>query len=212
MATTRPKDYDYLFKLVLIGDSGVGKSCLLLRFADDAFTESYITTIGVDFRFRTIEIDKKIVKLQIWDTAGQERFRTITSAYYRGADGIVIVYDCTDRDSFAHIDDWLVEVNRYANENTAKILVSNKCDLTGEQVVSRSEAEAKAKELGVGLIESSAKNKTNVDEAFTMIARELATMRESPNNLAARSMRSGPLRIEPVLHAEQSGAEGACCR
>lgn len=120
----RPKDYDYLFKLVLIGDSGVGKSCLLLRFADDAFTESYITTIGVDFRFRTIEIDNKVVKLQIWDTAGQERFRTITSAYYRGADGIVMVYDSTDRESFAHIDDWLQEVNRYANESTSKILVA----------------------------------------------------------------------------------------
>ena len=81
------RDYDYLFKLVLIGDSGVGKSCLLLRFADDSFTESYISTIGVDFRFRTVKVGEKYVKLQIWDTAGQERFRTITSAYYRGADG-----------------------------------------------------------------------------------------------------------------------------
>ncbi|KAG2521206.1 hypothetical protein JM18_006222, partial [Phytophthora kernoviae] len=101
------RDYDHLFKLVLIGDSGVGKSCLLLRFADDAFTESYITTIGVDFRFRTVKIDNKTVKLQIvrdvpvtrvlWDTAGQERFRTITSAYYRGADGIIMVYDVTSQ-------------------------------------------------------------------------------------------------------------------
>ena len=95
------RDYDHLFKLVLIGDSGVGKSCLLLRFADDQFTESYITTIGVDFRFKTISVGGKTVKLQIWDTAGQERFRTITSAYYRGADGIVIVYDSSDRDSFS---------------------------------------------------------------------------------------------------------------
>jgi len=94
------RDYDYLFKLVLIGDSGVGKSCLLLRFADDNFTDSYISTIGVDFRFRTITIDKKTVKLQIWDTAGQERFRTITSAYYRGADGIIMVYDVTSSESF----------------------------------------------------------------------------------------------------------------
>lgn len=111
------RDYDHLFKLVLIGDSGVGKSCLLLRFADDQFTESYITTIGVDFRFKTIQVPSpqianntdgvdpgppknKTIKLQIWDTAGQERFRTITSAYYRGADGIAIVYDATDRESF----------------------------------------------------------------------------------------------------------------
>lgn len=97
------RDYDYLFKLVLIGDSSVGKSCLLLRFADDSFTESYISTIGVDFRFRTVKIEDKTVKLQIWDTAGQERFRTITSAYYRGADGIIMVYDVTRRESFDHV-------------------------------------------------------------------------------------------------------------
>jgi len=208
----RPKDYDYLFKLVLIGDSGVGKSCLLLRFADDAFTESYITTIGVDFRFRTIEIDKKVVKLQIWDTAGQERFRTITSAYYRGADGIVMVYDSTDKESFAHIDDWLLEVNRYANESTCKILVANKSDLSTEQAVSRSEAETKAKDLGIGLIESSAKNKTNVEEAFTMIARELVAMRESASHIPQKATRGGQMRIDPATTAEESGSVGGCCR
>ena len=106
MATIK-RDYDYLFKLVLIGDSGVGKSCLLLRFADDSFTDSYISTIGVDFRFRTVTIDKKTVKLQIWDTAGQERFRTITSAYYRGAHGIIMVYDVTSEESFEHVEEWL---------------------------------------------------------------------------------------------------------
>ncbi|AQK94281.1 Ras-related protein RABE1c [Zea mays] len=93
-------DYDYLIKLLLIGDSGVGKSCLLLRFSDGSFTTSFITTIGIDFKIRTIELDGKRIKLQIWDTAGQERFRTITTAYYRGAMGILLVYDVTDESSF----------------------------------------------------------------------------------------------------------------
>lgn len=113
---------------MLIGDTGVGKSCLLLRFADDTFTDSYISTIGVDFRFRTLKVEKKSVKLQIWDTAGQERYRTITSAYYRGADGIIMVFDVTSEESFGHVNEWFNEVNRYAAEDTCKLLVGNKCD------------------------------------------------------------------------------------
>merc|ERR1719375_307170 len=136
MSVQMKRDYDHLFKLVLIGDSGVGKSCLLQRFADDAFTDSYITTIGVDFRFKTIPVDKKTIKLQIWDTAGQERFRTITSAYYRGADGIIMVYDTTDRESFDHIDSWVQEVDKYATDGTCKILVGNKCDSEDDRVIS----------------------------------------------------------------------------
>mmetsp|Transcript_28352 Transcript_28352/g.81484 ORF Transcript_28352/g.81484 Transcript_28352/m.81484 type:complete len:217 (+) Transcript_28352:94-744(+) len=172
------RDYDHLFKLVLIGDSGAGKSCLLLRFADDAFTDSYITTIGVDFRFKTIPVDKKTIKLQIWDTAGQERFRTITSAYYRGADGIILVYDICDRESFAHVDDWLNEVNRYVNESTCKILIGNKCDMASERQVPTEEASKKAEELGIAFIEASAKDATNVEAAFQMMSGELITKRE----------------------------------
>jgi len=172
------RDYDYLFKLVLIGDSGVGKSCLLLRFADDNFTDSYISTIGVDFRFRTITIDKKTVKLQIWDTAGQERFRTITSAYYRGADGIIMVYDVTSADSFEHVEEWLSEVDRYANENTSKLLVGNKADMTEEKQVEADVAQRFADKLNIPFLETSAKTATNVDAAFLTMAKELIRTRE----------------------------------
>lgn len=129
-----PSLFFFSLQLVLIGDNGVGKSCLLLRFADNTFTENFISTIGVDFRFRTLKIDKKTVKLQIWDTAGQERYRTITSAYYRGADGIIMVYDVTNEDSFNHINEWFLEVNRYASETCCKLIVGNKTDLPNKVI------------------------------------------------------------------------------
>ena len=158
---------DYLFKLLLIGDSGVGKSCLLLRFADDTYTESYISTIGVDFvsaclatldvsrpcsdvcmqmcqKIRTIDLDGKTIKLQIWDTAGQERFRTITSSYYRGAHGIIVVYDVTDTDSFDNVKQWLHEIDRCACENVNKLLVGNKSDLTTKKAVDYNTAKVTA--------------------------------------------------------------------
>jgi len=176
------RDYDYLFKLVLIGDSGVGKSSLLLRFADDSFTDTFISTIGVDFRFRTVRSEKKIVKLQIWDTAGQERFRTITSAYYRGADGIIMVYDVTNQESFDHVNEWLNEVNRYASEDTCKLLVGNKSDKVNEKVVDYDTAAAFASDLNITFLESSAKSAKNVEEAFMTMASELIRLKEEKGN------------------------------
>eukprot|EP00397_Hematodinium_sp_SG-2012_P041352 GEMP01045520.1.p1 GENE.GEMP01045520.1~~GEMP01045520.1.p1 ORF type:complete len:214 (+),score=45.28 GEMP01045520.1:31-642(+) len=197
------RDYDHLFKLVLIGDSGVGKSCLLLRFADDKFTDSYITTIGVDFRFKTIPVEEKTVKLQIWDTAGQERFRTITSAYYRGADGIIMVYDTTDRSSFERVDEWLVEVNRYANENTCKILIGNKCDLEDERQVSKEEGQKKADELEVQFMETSAKDATRVEDAFHSMSGELMIIQEKQG--------AKPKSNSTLLTAKATGVQSACC-
>lgn len=159
-------EYDYLFKLLLIGDSGVGKSCLLLRFADDSYLESYISTIGVDFKIRTVEQDGKTIKLQIWDTAGQERFRTITSSYYRGAHGIIVVYDVTDEDSFNNVKQWLSEIDRYASDNVNKLLVGNKCDLNTQRVVTYERAKEFADEIGIPFLETSAKDATNVESAF----------------------------------------------
>ncbi|KAJ3530890.1 hypothetical protein NM688_g7649 [Phlebia brevispora] len=160
-------EYDYLFKLLLIGDSGVGKSCLLLRFADDTYTESYISTIGVDFKIRTIELEGKTVKLQI------ERFRTITSSYYRGAHGIIVVYDVTDNDTFTNVKQWLQEIDRYASEGVNKLLVGNKSDLTSKKVVEYSAAKEFADQLGIPFLETSAKNATNVEQAFLTMAKQI---------------------------------------
>jgi Ras-related protein Rab-1A len=166
-------EYDHLFKLLLIGDSGVGKSCLLLRFADDSYTESYISTIGVDFKIRTLNLDGKTIKLQIWDTAGQERFRTITSSYYRGAHGIIIVYDVTDVESFNNVKTWLSEIDKYASENVNKLLVGNKSDLIAKKAVDPGMAKEFADSLGIPFLETSAKNSTNVEEAFIRMATDI---------------------------------------
>jgi len=166
-------DYDYLFKLLLIGDSGVGKSCLLLRFADNTYTDSYISTIGVDFKIRTLDIDGKTVKLQIWDTAGQERFRTITSSYYRGAHGIIVVYDVTDKVSFNNVKQWLGEIDRYACQSVNKLLVGNKSDLVEKKVVDHNEAKEFADSLGISFLETSAKSSQNVEEAFLTMTRQI---------------------------------------
>jgi len=172
-ASSKNAGYDYLIKLLLIGDSGVGKSCLLLRFSDDSFTPSFITTIGIDFKIRTIELEGKRIKLQIWDTAGQERFRTITTAYYRGAMGILLVYDVTDDKSFQNIRNWIRNIEQHASENVNKILIGNKCDLVDKKVIDTARGKALADEYGIKFLECSAKNSINVDEAFITLARDI---------------------------------------
>jgi len=200
-------EYDYLFKLLLIGDSGVGKSCLLLRFADHTYTESYISTIGVDFKIRTIELDGKTIKLQIWDTAGQERFRTITSSYYRGAHGIIVVYDVTDIESFNNVKQWFSEIEKYASENVNKLLVGNKCDLVGKKAVSTENAKAFADKLNIPFLETSAKAATNVETAFLTMAAEIKkTVAKQPQ------LKSGPKPDVVVGKGESVGqSSGGCC-
>ncbi|CAD6243174.1 unnamed protein product [Miscanthus lutarioriparius] len=189
---------DYLFKLLLIGDSGVGKSCLLLRFADDSYLDSYISTIGVDFKIRTVEQDGKTIKLQIWDTAGQERFRTITSSYYRGAHGIIIVYDVTDQESFNNVKQWLNEIDRYASDNVNKLLVGNKSDLTANRVVATETAKAFADEMGIPFMETSAKNATNVEQAFMAMATSIKDRMASQPAAANARPATVQIRGQPV--------------
>ncbi|KAI9218090.1 small GTP-binding protein [Blastocladiella britannica] len=200
-------EYDYLFKLLLIGDSGVGKSCLLLRFADDTYTESYISTIGVDFKIRTIELEGKTVKLQIWDTAGQERFRTITSTYYRGAHGIIVVYDVTDKDTFADVKTWLQEIDRYAVDGVNKLLVGNKSDLVGKKVVDYNEAKEFADSVKIPFLETSAKSATNVEQAFITMAKQI---KDRMGSQAAAQQNKSTVNIKPGEPVQQQSSSGCC--
>jgi len=145
----------------------------LLRFSDDSFTTSFITTIGIDFKIRTIDLDGKRVKLQIWDTAGQERFRTICTAYYRGAMGILLVYDITKQESFNNITNWMKNIEQHASDNVNKLLVGNKCDMVDKREVDTAAGEALAKENGIKFFETSAKTNKGVEEAFFSIARDI---------------------------------------
>ncbi|CAG8682171.1 11444_t:CDS:2, partial [Cetraspora pellucida] len=151
----------------------VGKSCLLLRFSDDSFTPSFITTIGIDFKIRTIELDGKRIKLQIWDTAGQERFRTITTAYYRGAMGILLVYDVTDERSFNNIRNWFSNIEQHASEGVNKILIGNKCDWVEKKAITKEQGQQLADEFKIKFLETSAKANINVEEAFFTLARDI---------------------------------------
>jgi len=167
------KGYDYLFKLLLIGDTSVGKSSLLLRFTEDTFNSTFISTIGIDFKVKTVDIDGERVKLQVWDTAGQERFRTITTAYYRTAQGIILTYDVTNPDSFANLKMWAKAIDQHAAKNVYRILVGNKCDLVDKRQISIEKGRELANEFGIPFFETSAKDATSVEEAFLTLARDI---------------------------------------
>jgi len=157
----------------VIGDSSVGKSSLLLRFTENSFSSSFLATIGVDFKLKSIVVDDIAVKLQIWDTAGQERFRNITRSYYRGAHGIMIVYDVTNEQTFKNIDFWLKEVDKYASQSVYKILIGNKCDRMDARVISVEDGKLLAERLNMQFVETSAKESINVNESFRFMGEAL---------------------------------------
>ena len=207
MAT--PQDYDYLFKVLLIGNSSVGKSSLLLRFVDNQWSDLFVPTIGVDFKIRTMEIDNKNVKLQIWDTAGQERFKNITASYYRGAHGIFVVYDISDTESFKNINNWLIEIENNANKNVYKILVGNKCDLEDKRTVSYQEGKELAETYGMQFIETSAKSNTNVDEAFHLLGKEVMklSLNDKEKNFGNKNKMKLDKKTEDIVFQQKQG----CC-
>src|SRR3989338_10498987 len=159
-----------MFKYIIIGDSGVGKSCLLLQFTDKRFESMHDLTIGVEFGARVVSINGQEVKLQIWDTAGQDSFRSITRSYYRGAVGALVVFDVTKRESFEHMQMWIDDANAHSHTPITMMLVGNKIDLENQRVVSKEEAEEFARKKGIFYIDASAKTAENVDSAFIQTA------------------------------------------
>eukprot|EP00009_Paramoeba_aestuarina_P012893 CAMPEP_0201523246 /NCGR_PEP_ID=MMETSP0161_2-20130828/19133_1 /ASSEMBLY_ACC=CAM_ASM_000251 /TAXON_ID=180227 /ORGANISM="Neoparamoeba aestuarina, Strain SoJaBio B1-5/56/2" /LENGTH=242 /DNA_ID=CAMNT_0047922293 /DNA_START=122 /DNA_END=851 /DNA_ORIENTATION=+ len=169
MSTNPDQDH---YNILLVGDCGVGKSCLLLRFTDNSYTDSFIATIGVDFKVKTVKIAGRDTKFQVYDTNGQERFRAITSSYYRGANGVLVVYDITNPSSFTSVNRWLGEIDRYSDKPLQKLLVGNKCDVKDRKVETQSGQDL-ADSLKIPFLETSAKANTNVDEAFIRLATEI---------------------------------------
>lgn len=165
--------YAYLFKYIIIGDTGVGKSCMLLQFTDKRFQPVHDLTIGVEFGARLITIDNQQIKLQIWDTAGQESFRSITRSYYRDAAGALLVYDITRRESFNHLSRWLEEARQNGNPSMTVMLIGNKTDLEHRRAVSTKEGEIFAQENGLVFMETSAKTAANVESAFIKTAESI---------------------------------------
>ena len=200
------KHSDYLFKYLVIGNSGVGKSCILIRFTDDTFSDSYVTTIGVDFKIKTLDIEGKSCKLQIWDTAGQERFRNIISSYYRGAQGIMLVYDITDLESFQNLNTWLIEIEKNASKNVYKILVGNKCDMENERKVTVEQGKEFADQYGMKFFETSAKLSTNVSDAFIEMTKEvMKSTGKKPVNQSTKPL------ILPKNGSGENIQKSGCC-
>jgi Ras-related protein Rab-1A len=199
-------DYDYLMKVIVAGNSGTGKSSLIQQYVDKTFQETFVSTIGVDFKIKSILLSSgKVAKLQLWDTAGQERFRTIVSSYWRGADGVVFVFDLTDPQSFSGVKQWAEEVDRHAHERVQKILVGNKCDLVAQRAVTREMGEELARSLGLTYIETSARTVQNVPEVFESMAETIAKNYQSVHGI--RSKPEVPLQDKWAVVADS----GRCC-
>ena len=212
----KPGDkYDYLFKVVVIGDSGVGKSNLLSRFTRNEFNLESKSTIGVEFATRTVSMEGKTIKAQIWDTAGQERYRAITSAYYRGAVGALLVYDISKRLTFENVERWLKELRTHADPSIVVMLVGNKCDLKHLQAVLTDDAKSFAEQNNLAFIETSALDATNVDLAFETILIEIYRIVTRKTLEAGGDGARPPDSTQKIVLNKDSAAggkkKGGCC-
>ena len=208
MSTKSGEDYEYIFKVLLLGNSNVGKSSLFLRFVDDIWNDTFVPTIGVDFKIKTFDIDEKKIKMQIWDTAGQERFKNIIASYYRGAHGILLIYDVTDKDSFKNLSNWIIEIEKNANKNVLKLLIGNKTDLEDKRVITYNQGKEFADGYGLKYIETSAKKNLNVNEAFETLGRELIL--HSEDKKIVRQRQNKKISVASVQDLNQEQKKGCC--
>ena len=202
------EEYEFIFKVLLLGNSNVGKSSLFLRFVDDIWNDTFVPTIGVDFKIKTFDIDEKKIKMQIWDTAGQERFKNIIASYYRGAHGILLIYDVTDKDSFKNLSNWLIEIEKNASKNVLKVLIGNKNDLEDKRVITYNQGKEFADTYGLKFIETSAKKNLNVNEAFETLGRELMKASEDKQITKQKDTKKISVAKAQDLTVEK---KGGCC-
>eukprot|EP01098_Paradermamoeba_levis_P011037 TRINITY_DN4683_c0_g1_i1.p1 TRINITY_DN4683_c0_g1~~TRINITY_DN4683_c0_g1_i1.p1 ORF type:complete len:235 (-),score=61.84 TRINITY_DN4683_c0_g1_i1:32-736(-) len=221
-----PDNYDHMFKIVLIGDSGSGKTNILSRITRNTFDPASKSTIGVEFSTRVVEFDGKLIKTQIWDTAGQERYRAIASAYYRGAVAALLVFDITKYESFENVNRWFNEIRDYGSLDIVVVLIGNKYDLRAERTVEREEAEKFAKNLSLSYFETSALDATNIEEMFQATVRLVyEAMKKRPDsdddsptegkgdkgNPSGETPLSAGIKITPVVENHKVESKSCCC-
>ena len=203
------EDYEFIFKVLLLGNSNVGKSSLFLRFVDDIWNDTFVPTIGVDFKIKTFDIDEKKIKMQIWDTAGQERFKNIIASYYRGAHGILLIYDVTDKDSFKNLSNWIIEIEKNSSKQVLKVLIGNKTDLEDKRVVTYNQGKEFADTYGLKYIETSAKKNLNVNEAFETLGREL--MQASDDKKIIKQKQNKTVTVTKAQDLNKQEQKKGCC-
>jgi len=206
MASRGKKDVECTVQLLMIGDSGVGKSSLLLRYSDNSFNKSYMATIGIDFRCKTVEMEgcQKPVQVQVWDTAGQERFRVLTRNYFRGADGIMLTFDVTNRPSFENVGYWMRQIVELAGHDVIVYLVGNKADRTDHRVILQDEGKRLANKYCIPYFECSAKSGSGVHEAYASITREVTKLVKKKNQFKPKDS------IAPVRSRQQKRSCPQC--
>jgi len=214
----KQKSSDETIKILMLGESGVGKSSILTRFTDDKFSTNFLTTLGVEYKHKTIMINDKKVMTQVWDTAGQEKFRTITPVYYRKVDGVVMVYDITDRNSFESINYWMKNLKDNADSNIRVILIGNKFDLADKRAVTKEEGDKLADSYGIKFMEASAKSRHNVNELFALLSVDILEYRQNSGNSSGGNATTAIEPTELNVHldarreaAKKKAAKGSKC-